>query len=107
MNNKQMDKIINNQLNKCKKLLITKSKEYQLTPDRLAHFKNAAVTFRTSPKEALLGEMGKHIISIIDMCKSNQTFTIERWEEKITDTMNYLILLRGLVSEELNEDTNT
>ena len=45
--------------------------------------------------------MSKHIISIYDMCFSEQTIYDQSiWNEKITDTLNYLFLLNALVREE-------
>ena len=44
--------------------------------------------------------MAKHIISIYDMCFSEQAaYTQSMWDEKITDTLNYLFLLNALVRE--------
>jgi hypothetical protein len=42
----------------------------------------------------------KHITSLGKMCKSNQTMMMALWDEKITDRINYLLLLRALVEEE-------
>lgn len=45
--------------------------------------------------------MAKHIISIYDMCFSEQAdYDQSIWNEKITDTLNYLFLLNALVREE-------
>ena len=40
-------------------------------------------------------------ISLYDMCYSTLLhFDMEQWDEKITDCINYLILLKALVKEE-------
>ena len=45
--------------------------------------------------------ISKHVVSIYDMCYSNLLhFELEQWDEKITDSINYLILLKALVKEE-------
>lgn len=49
----------------------------------------------------------KHIISIVDMIKSHQEFSKDLWLEKITDAINYLILLRCLIMEHPNLDEPT
>lgn len=52
-------------------------------------------------QRALAGMMAKHIISIYDMCFSEQAaYDQSIWNEKITDTLNYLFLLNALVREE-------
>ena len=40
-------------------------------------------------------------VSLYDMCYSTLLhFDMEQWDEKITDCINYLILLKALVKEE-------
>ena len=77
----------------------SKAKEYA-TEDRLHNFRVAAVIQRVSAKDALAGMMAKHTVSVYDMCGSEETFSQELWDEKITDSINYLLLLRALVQEE-------
>lgn len=71
-----------------------------LAPDRLEHFKKAAAIMNTTPKAALLGMLSKHIISVSDMCTDNRKYPVGKWEEKITDSINYLLILRAIVEEE-------
>lgn len=83
-------------------MLIVKGEEYDNnTNDRLHSFKVAAALEGKPPKQALAGMMAKHTISIYDMCMSNEEFSIDRWNEKITDHINYLVLLKALVEENL------
>ena len=45
--------------------------------------------------------MSKHVISLYDMCYSSLLhFDMDQWDEKITDCINYLILLKALVKED-------
>lgn len=107
MNAKDSNKIILEQLKKCEMLLCSKAKEYSLDTDRLASFKTGAQLQGITPKQCLMGYTTKHIVSISDMIRTNKKFTLDRWEEKITDTINYLLLLKALVTEELlMEDNN-
>ena len=70
--------------------------------DRLGAFKAAAALQHATPQRALAGMMAKHIISIYDMCFSDRkTFELAVWEEKITDSLNYLFLLKAVIKEEL------
>ena len=97
---KDFNDVVRAQLDYCKQLLITKGQEYSLEEDRLLVFKRAAALQGESPKQALCGMLAKHIISIYDMCMSDQTFDDAKWTEKITDSMNYLLLLKAMVMEE-------
>lgn len=57
------------------------------------------------PKEALAGMMAKHTISVYDMCRSGKDYPIELWNEKITDHINYLLLLKAIVEEDYWHET--
>lgn len=98
MNIERFDKIIIEQINRCTDVLVVKAKEYA-TDDRLHNFKVAGALLGISPKKALVGFMAKHIVSVYDMAMSDKDFSIEQWNEKITDSMNYLLLLRALIEE--------
>ena len=125
MNMKDFNVVVDTQLTLCKDTLVKKGIEYadvfdeddllvqpdgQVTlnidalTDRLRAFKKAAVLMNTTPKAALFGMLSKHLVSVSDMCTDGQTYDIDRWNEKITDSICYLILLRAIVEEEqLNE----
>lgn len=76
--------------------------DIQRGTDRLGAFKSAAALQHTTPQRALAGMMAKHIISIYDMCFTDRkTFELAVWEEKITDSLNYLFLLKAVIKEEL------
>lgn len=91
-------------------VLYAKGKSYALNrDDRLEHFKRAAEYLSTTPKEACLAQLTKHLVSIRDMvCVNDRTvFSPEQWDEKIGDAINYLVLLRALViDEEISNVTN-
>lgn len=98
MNTKTFNKIINRQVKRSTDVLVVKAKEYA-TEDRLHNFKSAAVLQEITPAQALAGMMAKHTISVYDMVMSNKEFPIEMWDEKITDHINYLLLLRAVIEE--------
>lgn len=122
MDSKTFNLIVDTQLGLCKQTLTAKGEEYapytdednfkeqsdgQLVintdalTDRLHAFKRAAVLMNTTPKGALMGMLSKHLVSVSDMCIDNKLYSIDKWNEKITDSMCYLILLRAIVEEEL------
>ena len=100
MTNQKFEDIVNQQFEICRDLLVDKGKEYCLTDDRLAAFKKAAELQGETIKQALCGMLAKHIVSVYDMCMSREAFTIDKWCEKITDSINYLLLLIAAVMEE-------
>lgn len=100
MNINDFNKVVDDQLKLCKNILISKGTEYAFTKDRLKSFKDAAVLLNTTPSYALCGQLAKHLISIMDMCKSTEHFDQSKWNEKITDAINYLCLLKALIIED-------
>lgn len=103
-------KIVKEQLLTCENLLVGKGREYapdavnEGDADRLAHFKKAAAITGRTTKEALFGMLAKHLVSISDMCTGGHEYTKDRWTEKITDSINYLLLLKAVVEEEAKEN---
>lgn len=100
MNGEEFKRISNMQIEKCFKTLDSKASEYSVEHDRLHNFKIAAELQQCDPKKALSGMMAKHIVSIYDMCTSEGIYPSELWDEKINDTINYLLLLKALQVEE-------
>lgn len=100
MTKKEFDVILKEQLDKTKSMLASKGTEYAgEEEDRLITFKTAAALKRETPAQALLGMMAKHTVSIYDMVRSGREYPAELWDEKITDHINYLILLSAVVKE--------
>lgn len=92
------DRLFEEQIERSRKVLCAKAKEYA-TADRLHNFKVAAALQGTTNAQALAGMMAKHTVSVYDMAESGKLYPIELWEEKITDHINYLLLLNALVRE--------
>lgn len=107
---KEFNDVIVSQTERCKSMLVAKGAEYApraakgSNADRLAHFKKAAVMMNSTPKAALMGMLSKHLVSVSDMCTDDKDYPKEQWEEKITDSINYLLILRALVEEEMHEE---
>ncbi len=110
MTQKEFNDVVISQTERCKSLLTAKGSEYAPkavkgnNADRLAHFKKAAVVMNSTPKTALMGMLSKHLISVSDMCTDDRSYPKEQWEEKITDSINYLLILRALIEEEMHEE---
>jgi hypothetical protein len=99
MVSKKFNEVVEEQLEICKMVLCKKADEYA-TVDRLHNFKVAAALGSGDPIKALSGMMAKHTVSIYDMCGTDENYPIELWNEKITDHINYLLLLKGLLIEQ-------
>lgn len=99
MTSERFEKLLDEQLELCRSVLCSKAAEYA-TEDRLHNFKVAAAVRGNDPKQALAGMMAKHTVSVYDMCASGRDYPMELWQEKITDSINYLLLLNALVRDE-------
>ncbi len=100
MNAKEFAKVLTSVGTTVNDTLGSKAEEYASDVDRLHNFKTAAALLGDTPKQALAGMMRKHTVSIYDMIKSDKTYSLAVWDEKIIDHINYLILLKALVVEQ-------
>lgn len=90
------------QLDTCKAVLAKKRSQYASGVDRLSNFKKAAHLQDETPIKALHGMMSKHTVGLADLVElhnSGEVTTFADWLEYITDKINYLLLLRGLLEE--------
>lgn len=110
MNDNALQITIRNAFYRCTRLMARKSQEYSPGEDRLQNFKEAGELQSISPEQALFGMLAKHLVSLADMCQGVTLLdgpgapvgtgkTQEVWEEKITDSHNYLFLLEALLKE--------
>ena len=104
MTQEKFNSIVTNQLTKIEDLLLSKGKEYAPSVDRLAAFKHAADLQQTTTEVALGGMLAKHIVSIYQMIPDAYLYTGEKWDEKINDAINYLLLLRACIAESEGEE---
>ena len=105
MTSDRFNEILEETLQKCIDTLGTKSNEYA-TEDKLHNFKVAAVIQNCTPITALAGMMAKHTVSVYDLIQKQEHgvgVSKEMWEEKIGDSINYLILLSALVQEKIDD----
>lgn len=100
MTNNEFNQAVDDQLDLCKSILCKKGQEYDSDcNDRFRAFKVAAMLQNETSLQALAGMMAKHTVSIYDLIHSGcSDLTI--WNEKITDHINYLLLLKGLLMDE-------
>lgn len=107
MTNNDFNKIVDEQMNYCQSLLCKKGAEYNAdSDDRLHSFKVASALLGETPKQALAGMMAKHTISIYDLMRTGSS-DLALWTEKITDHINYLLLLKALIMDEYGGQNET
>lgn len=103
MKEEDLKKIMEKQFERCMVVMLGKSIEYtEGSDDKLEHFRAAAALMGVTPEAALMGMMSKHLVSVADMCmdqRGSESYSMDRWDEKITDSINYLLLLRAIVEE--------
>jgi hypothetical protein len=99
MTNEDFDKLVETQLNRCREVLAVKGKYYErLGIDRLGQFKRIGDVRRVGALDALAGMMAKHTDKLYD-CILRDESDLEVWDEVITDHINYLLLLQGVVMD--------
>lgn len=115
MTSHEFNQIFNNRIDQIKNVLQFKADHYADDNDRLHNFKAAASLRDTNAIDALNGMMAKHIVSIQDMLNKFNgvsemdygALPTQKWvDEKIGDTINYLILLESVLTELRNEITD-
>ena len=97
MDHQTFEKIFYHQVETCANVLVEKGKEYA-TEDRLHNFRVAAALQGCTTTQALAGFLAKHVVSIYDLVQRDEV-TMAQWDEKIGDALNYLFLLKAIVSE--------
>jgi hypothetical protein len=105
MNNERFNEVLEARIAGIKDILANKNKEYSSDTDRLHNFRVAA---NIGPKpitapQALLGMWRKHLVSIIDIIEDTAKGVYPSKkirDEKITDAVNYLILLEALLIDD-------
>ena len=109
MQTARFNSVLENTINNCTNVLGFKAGEYA-TEDRLHNFKVAANIQNCTPITALAGMMAKHTVSVYDLIQRHEqgeAIALDLWSEKITDSINYLLLLSALIQEHLDEQTSS
>lgn len=108
MTGERFNGILKNTISRCMGVLTAKSEEYASDCDRLHNFKVAAELQGVTPITALAGMMAKHTVSVYDLVAHFELgFAVSRelWDEKIGDSINYLLLLTALLEEEYGDES--
>jgi len=105
----QFEILAGHRFNYCLNLMVgTKHEEYSRQDDKLYNFKRAGEIQSCTPEKALIGMYCKHLVSVLDMVKDLDDLKYPRIKlmmEKISDSINYLVLLEGLLTERITDET--
>jgi hypothetical protein len=91
--------ILQEQLDRISAVLGVKTNEYATQEDQLKNIRAAATLMEEPLPKSVAGTMVKHTVSIYHMIKSGKQFPMEVWDEKITDHIIWLILLKATLHE--------
>lgn len=86
--------------------VLTLKDEYYSLGNRFKNFENQAKMIGTNKFEALRGNWMKHLDSIMQGIQGthiNKHRDYEWWKEKIIDSINYQILLLGMIKDRDND----
>ena len=101
MNQEKFNQLVESTLEKCKTTLTSKREEYVNEPDKdvLANFYNNAELSIVGTPEGIAWELlTKHLQSIKDYC-NGRSVSSAVLDEKVGDAINYLLLIKGILSE--------
>ena len=102
MNHVDFDNLVEQETQRMKDVMCSKSADYSAADDKLFNFKLAAEVDGISPIEALRGMWLKHRTSLrqgLDELVDGKCRSRDWWVEKLTDDRNYSILLQALLTE--------
>ena len=85
----------NDLIDKIQETMMSKNSEYA-REDMLSNIKGSAALLGTTPEKATMSLVSKHIVALcafVNDLDKGIVQPLDRWDEKITDTIIYMILL--------------
>jgi len=104
MTNEKFNQILQSRQDKIKSILKQKAKEYSTNGDRLDNFRKGSEAIGCNAQTYLYALMTKHLVCVRELAAGVLPNTEDIVNEKIGDSINYLILLEALLEEERNEN---
>lgn len=93
---------IHAQMEHCENILNDKFGDYGNHEDPYWHFNRAAELLEQTPEQVLMTLFSKHLTCIVEMAKNPGASVYLRWLEKLTDAINYLLILSSMVNARYN-----
>lgn len=107
MDKQDFDNIVSNVIDNIHETLQKKNKEYATDNDVFSNFNEAAKMMGWQNTTACIGMANKHIVSVYDMVKKIEKGilpSVDFVNEKIGDSINYLILLKAMIFEQITQE---
>jgi lipopolysaccharide biosynthesis glycosyltransferase len=99
MTTKDLETLVQQRFTYCQEVLFAKNAEYAREYNVLSNFHLAATLQDCPATQALMGMAAKHIVSLFTFAQKPWSHTLEQWQEKITDIINYCLLLEAMAVE--------
>ncbi len=96
LTDKELESLIQERIERCKEVLFKKSEEYSSESDRMRNFNTAGRMLGIPPYKVAFMYMMKHFESVYEIVINDQPASPTLWEEKITDLINYLLLIDAM-----------
>ena len=103
MDHEEFGRLVARRFGLASDVLAGKAMEYASGIDRFHNFNVAGAAKGETPEQALWGMFMKHFVSVQDMVQSGKRPNQAWIDEKLSDMINYLLLLEGLFSAEDNK----
>ncbi len=101
MNKETFEKYKNHLLKKAAAVRRAKEEEYHSTIDLLGSFRKIASFRNKRTAPSMMDLVAKQFVSLSEMVDDADTvYSIEVWEEKFVDSINYLLKLYAAIREE-------
>ena len=104
MNSKRFYYLVDKETDRIKDILISKGEEYSTLDNKLHNFDKAGRMSNQSREKALMGMLLKHQVSVDDIVNKldeGKLPTLDLLSEKITDILNYYILLKACIVDRI------
>lgn len=104
MNSKRFYYLVDKETERIKDILISKGEEYSTLDNKLHNFDKAGRMSNQSREKALMGMLLKHQVSVDDIVNKldeGKLPTLDLLSEKITDILNYYILLKACIVDRI------
>lgn len=95
----EFDKFQDELWKECVKMRDTKGKEYANSANRFANFNRLAESLGLTNIQVAWVYAAKHLDSIAQFCRTQQTHSTEPIRGRIVDAMVYLSLIAGMIHE--------
>jgi len=96
MTEEEFEKFFEERVQKCRQVLVRKAKEYSSSDDKMRNFNVAGRMLGEPPYKVAFSYMMKHFESLYDIIMNDKDVSLEMWDEKVGDLLNYWFLIDAM-----------